>query len=229
MRSRATLLGVVLLLSGLVSGCREEAKEPAIVVPSDNTPASVVRPKPPESGSVDEGKVKVELRFYGVSDLYRGFFADPRAVGPLSEALAGCVEGTAQILVSYDQESRIGRIVMKVPPESSSCLPRATATGADLSPLEPVGVALAEFRDRVSSSFDYRIASFRVGTSFTRGTTQCNLQISGSHPPDGRRWNPCVGFGGVERCGDGDPEEGVQSFVFSDAKSRNDLAACFKR
>lgn len=229
MRSRAALLGVALLFPSLLAGCREEAKEPAIVVPRDDAPASVVRPKPPEAGTEDASKVKVELRFYGVSDLYRGFFADPRAVEPLSAALAGCVTGTAQILVSYDQETRIGRIVMKVPPESSSCLPQTTATGADLAPLEPVGVALAQFRDRVSGSFDYRIASFRVGTSFTRGTDQCNLQISGSHPPDGRRWNPCVGFGGVERCGEGDPEEGVSALNFSDAASRASLAACFRR
>ena len=58
----------------------------------------------------------VELRFYGISDLHRGFFADPRFVDKLGKSLGACISGTAQVVISYDSENWIGRLVLKVPP-----------------------------------------------------------------------------------------------------------------
>ena len=233
------------LLVLLACGPDEEATAPAAPEPVPETPSTVTvpaspappsptteAPSEPSSGTaptITGSGVPVELQFFGVGPLHKGFFTDPEAVTALSRALGPCVEGTAQVRVRWDAEERIGRLRLKVPPDGLTCLPVTTDEGWDLSPLEPVGRALAAYRDRVAGAFDYRLASFRLGVSFTRGSHQCVLKAAGQHPPDGTRWSPCVDFAGVERCGEGSREDGVTTLSFADERSRRDLAACFSR
>ena len=179
--------------------------------------------------SAVEGSVDVELRFHGVGGLHRTFFSDADAVSALGRALGPCVVQTAQVVVSYDQETRIGRIVLKVPPDGLRCLPRAAGDAVDLSPLEPVGVALASYRDALAGGYDYRLASFRVGVTATRGARSCSLWLAGDHPPDGRRWSPCVTVPTGELCAEGSAEEGITVLVMPDRHGRDYVRACLSR
>lgn len=111
--------------------------------------------------------------------------------------------------VTYDTENRVGRIFLKVPPGAlHACLPRVDGSGVDLAPLVPLGRALAAYRDRVSGHFDVRVASFRVGASFVRGSYLCNAWLGGQHPPDGSTFSPCLTTAAHDLCG-GDPHVGV--------------------
>ncbi len=199
--------------------------EPSIVVPPEEAEHTVTT----LPGGTDAAAV--ELRFYNISDLHRGFFADPRFSSKLGTELGVCVTGTAQVVISYDSDKWLGRMVLKIPPDQlrAECLPKVTGSTVDLTPLQPVGVALANYRDVVSANTDFRLASFRVGTSFTRGANQCVLQIAGQYPPDGRRWSPCVAFAGIDRCGAGDKIKGVTTLEFTEQRDAAALSACFSR
>jgi hypothetical protein len=208
--------------ASLLWGCGPPP-EPKIVLPPEepSRPPPALPPPAGEAGS----SVPVALGFHNISDLYRGFFSDPRAVEPLQRALAACLQGTADLRIAYEDEKRVGQIVLKLPPAGSRCLPRRDNGGYDLRALEPLGVALAAYRDTVAANFDFRVASFRVGLSFGEGPGQCNLMIAGTHPPDGRRWSPCVGFADQEVCGRGDAKTGVEALSL---RGRDEaLAACF--
>ncbi len=204
-------------------GNQDTEPQAEIVIPEGEAQHSVIVPVG------DAEAVAVELRFFGISDLHRGFFGDPRFVGQLGQELGQCVSGTAQVIVSYDEETRVGRIVLKAPPDGVTCMPGVSGKTVDLQPLQPLGMALANYRDSVAANFDFRVASFKVGASFTRGSKQCNLQIAGSHPPDGRRWSPCVGFAGTDKCGAGDVKAGVVELEFPARADASYLAACFAR
>lgn len=197
----------------------EPTDPPMMALPVVEAPAAAV----PASG----GSVPVELRFFGVGGLHQGFFRDERALGGLAEALGTCLTETAQVVVTYDAEERVGRLYLKVPPEAAAaCLPRVEGSTVDLAPLVPIGVALADYRDRVAASFDFRIASFKVGASFTRGASVCTLWAAGSHPPDGRQWGRCIQTGQGRACGAG--EDGVTTIALSEADARY-VRGCFRR
>jgi len=172
--------------------------------------------------------VAVELYFYGVSKLHQSFFANRDAMTDLGTALGACLTEPAQVVVSWNEEERIGRIFLKAPPEAlSGCLPRVDTGAVDLSPLEPVGVGLAAYRDRIAGAFDFRVASFRIGVSFTRGPRTCTVWAAGQHPPDGRQWSACMDFHDRTVCS-GAADEGVTRLPLasSDLKYARD---CFRR
>ncbi|MBW2255197.1 MAG: hypothetical protein JRI25_11435 [Deltaproteobacteria bacterium] len=218
----------------VLGGCgRDEAPigpEPT----GEPTVVSVASPVPAEEAIEEAGAVTlnaavpVELYFYGVSALHQSFFSNADAVGDLGAALGACLSETAQVAVSWNEEERIGRIFLRVPPEAlSACLPQDGAGGVDLSPLEPVGVALAAYRDRVAGAFDFRVASFRIGVSFTRGARTCTVWAAGQHPPDGRAWSSCMDFHDRTACA-GAADEGVTRIALqgADLKYARD---CFRR
>jgi hypothetical protein len=156
------------------------------------------------------------------------FFSNADAVGSLGAALGPCLTDTAQVAVSWNEEERIGRIFLRAPPEAlTECLPTAGAEGVDLSPLEPVGVALAAYRDAVAGAFDFRVASFRIGVSFARGPRSCTVWAAGQHPPDGRAWSSCMEFHDRTACA-GAADEGVTRIALegADLKYAKD---CFRR
>lgn len=170
----------------------------------------------------------MELYFHGVGPLHRGFFAAEEATEHLGEALGACLVDTAQVWVTYDTENRIGHIYLKVPPETAgACLPQLNGEVVEVASLAPVGRALAAYRDRVASNFDFRVANFQVGASFTRGAKSCTLWAAGQFPPDGSTFSPCIQLHDREVCG-GDRKDGVTTIPLSGA----DLAyvrECFRR
>ena len=168
--------------------------------------------------------VDVELHFHGVGQLYQRFFSDPAAVGALGRALGPCLTETAQLIITYDSERRIGRIRLRVPPGGARCVPMGADTSLSLAPIEPVGLALAAYRDALAASFDLRIQSFEIGLQFTRGTRTCVLTAAGDHPASGRLWDPCVGLGHT-RCAAG--TGGVSELRFVDHGDLAYATACF--
>lgn len=197
--------------------------EPSETPPSE-APSSEATPASSGAGAA----VPIELMFHGVGPLHQGFFADRKAVASLGGDLGHCLADTAQLRVAYDTEERTGRIWLKVPPDAlEPCLPRVGSGGVDLAPLQPVGEALAAYRDRVASSFDFRVSSFRIGTSFTRGPHRCTLWAAGQHPPDGTTWSPCIQTPRGEMCGDG--TDGSTTRIALGGDELTYVRACFRR
>lgn len=173
--------------------------------------------------------MKVELDWFGVGPLYQGFFSTPSAVAALGESLGACLGQTAQVWISYDSVEFVGRIVLKVPPDASICRASDSGGAVDLSGLVPLTQAIAAYRDRISSAYDYRVASFRVGVLYTRGAKTCTVWAAGQHPPDGTRYDPCVDLNGVSTCADGDRSAGVTTLRFPQAADQRFVRDCFSR
>ena len=161
--------------------------------------------------------------------MHKGFLSDTAIVGGLGTGLGGCVEGTAQVLARWNAEERVGWLQLKVPPGGLSCMPQPHPEGGwDLSPLVPVAVALANYRDRAAAQYDFRFASFNVGISFTRGAHQCLLRLAGQHPPDGSQFSACVDIAGVQHCTGGGADDGVLRLAHTGAAG-SALSACLSR
>lgn len=219
----------LLALASLACGQREEPTPPP--EPADDFVSTAVPAPPPVVPKVTsvgvDGAADVELRFFGVGELHKGFLSDPALVGKLGKALGPCVTDTAQVLIRWNADERVGWIQLKVPPEGLACMPTAHPEGGwDLSPLVPVTTALADYRDGAAANYDFRFASFHVGTSFTRGANQCLLRIAGQHPPDGSAFSPCVDIAGVPACGGGVEDSGTLHFAH-DGAAGSTIGACF--
>lgn len=175
------------------------------------------------AGSVDA--VDVDLAFSGVGTLYRGYFGMEAAVGALGVGLGPCLEDNARVVITYDDEERIGRIVLDTDPQSLSCLATG-AGGADVTAMTPVTRALAAYRDTIASSRDFRVASFRIGVTLRSGAKLCTAWAAGQYPPDGTTFSSCVTLAGVEKCMPGEHEFGVQTLTLSEASDQTYWAAC---
>ncbi|MCO4746529.1 MAG: hypothetical protein KC912_17160 [Proteobacteria bacterium] len=219
----------LLLLSLLACGENEEAPVPPEPV-DEFVPTAVPAPLPevPSITAVGgEGAADVELRFHGVGDLHKGFLSDPALVGKLAKALGPCMADTAQVIIRWNAEERVGWIQLKVPPGGVACMPVPHPEGGwDTRPLAPVGEALAAYRDGAAANYDFRFASFAVGMSFTRGSNQCLLRISGQHPPDGSQFSPCVDIAGVPSCVGGGEEDGVSHLAHTGSAGAT-ISSCF--
>lgn len=185
-----------MLLLALVAACGGgEQPGPSSIEPLEHPSiVAVPAPEPTEARPSPTGEpVPVELYFYGVSALHKSFFTNAAGVGSLGDDLGACLTDNAQVVISWSHDEQTGRIFLKVPPGAmTACLPTVSGNDIDLSPLEPVGVALAAYRDRVAGNFDMRVSAFHIGVSFTRGAKVCTLWAAGSHPPDGRAWSPRI-------------------------------------
>lgn len=205
-----------------------------------SNPPEPKRPKEPELTSVLTGEAPtsdvnvvmgsgdsaaVKLRFSGVSNLHMGYFSNEEALASLGAGLSSCTS-SADVVVSYNTETRIGNIVLSTGPRDLSCRPQLESGGWELSALEPIGRALADYRDHIAATRDYRVSSFRVGMAYLRGANLCTLYISGQYPPDGSRWSPCVDFGGVPHCGVGTAEDGVTTLTFETRDDDGYLSTC---
>lgn len=171
------------------------------------------------------GPVSVVLAFSNLNPLYQGYFSTEAWVGQLSEALGACFEGSVEVVISYDDETRIGRILIQTPASALRCGPVPGPEGVDLSPLVPVGQALARYRDAVSAARDVRVASFRVGVRLVRGVELCDVYVGGQFPPDGTTFSPCLGLRGHEVCL-GDRHEPVTTVPWPPGEQRGVLATC---
>jgi hypothetical protein len=134
------------------------------------------------------------LRFEGVSRLHQGYFSAPVLLRHFAEGLTGCV-GTVDLEIAYDTPNRLGTLTMAIDPDELLCKPTQDESGIHLRPLEPMGRALAAYRDSVASSYDYRVATFEGWLRTRGGEVSCGLKLAGQYPPDGSTWSPCVEVG----------------------------------
>lgn len=196
---------------GLLAGCGlgdSVSDVDRVTEPSRAEAEAAARPAAPEQVAVDpEGEaIPVEVRHYNLSELYQAFVSDERAMENLGRRLAGRVSPPAQVRVSYDDTTRMGRLLLVVPPDQLLVDIPHEGNRVDLSALAPLTVAMAKWRDELAQRFDIRIQSFEVGVAFFRGATVCNFDITGGNPPDGTVVSPCVQVRGEERCGTPEPE-----------------------
>lgn len=196
-----------------VPDVRTERPEHSVVVPVASA----------DPGGQDAAVIR--LGFVRLSELYRGFFGDPRFVGALGTVLGPCVSGEVPVRIEWDQSKLQGRIALGAP-SSLRCLPAVDGDAVDLAPLQPVGQALARYRDAVAGSFDLRVSSFVVEVEVGAVGSSCALRLLGQHPPDGSTWSPCVRVGAEERCGAGVSADGVTSLRGEAARA---LSACLAR
>ena len=167
------------------------------------------------------------LAFQGVSPLYQGYFSTEAWVSELGKGLGACFDGTVEVVVSYDMETRIGRILVQTGLAELKCAPEIGPQGIDLSPMAPVGQALARYRDAISAARDVRVSSFRSGLRLVQGSELCDLYIGGQFPPDGTTFSPCVGIRGKEVCL-GDRHEAISSLALPEGEAGDILRRCLR-
>ena len=97
--------------------------------------------------------------------------------------------------VAYDTPKRLGTLTLTLDADELLCKPVREGADISLRPLEPIGRALAAYRDAVASSYDYRVATFQVWLRTDGGEVACGLMLAGQYPPDGSTWSPCVEVG----------------------------------
>jgi len=175
-----------------------------------------------------EGRVPVLLAYSGVGHLHQGFFNTPSLIDALSSALGGCVDETAEVVVSWRAEKQTGTIVLHTVGDQLTCRPDVRGDVVDLNALIPVANALAAYRDGVANQFDLRISAFRAGIRVLRGTSVCEVWLGGQYPPDGSTFSPCVSLRGHERCVADDRKAGVTSLQVADSDALEQLTACFR-
>lgn len=151
----------------------------------------------------------IRLVFTGVGPLHKNFFSQPGPLGALTSALGPCLDGEATVRVTWEESIRLGHITLEVAPGSLRCAPVVRGDGVDLSALEPVGRALAAYRDAVAGTYDLRVASFRGELRLVRPGDDCLLRIGGDFPPDGSRWHACAQVGDRSICAPDDDQVGV--------------------
>ncbi len=132
-----------------------------------------------------------------------------------------------EVVVKYDDDTRIGTIVLHTLGDQLLCKPVPTAKGYDLTPLIPVTRTLAGYRDGVSNGFDLRIGSFRTGVRVIKVSQVCEVWSAGQFPPDGTTFSPCIGLQGHEVCTAPDRHEGITELLPDRDDVRNQLARCY--
>ena len=175
-----------------------------------------------------EGSVPIVIVYDGIGPLHQGFFNTAELVTALSAGLGGCVSDTAEVVVSYDSDQRIGRIVLHTVGDQLRCKPAIADGAVDLAPLQPIGRALAAYRDGVAGQFDLRIGSFRAGIRVIRGPQQCEVWLGGQYPPDGSTFSPCVTLQGRDQCFADDRTEGVTQVRVGDPTAMGWLDGCYR-
>lgn len=166
----------------------------------------------------------IRLAFTGVGPLHKNFFSQPGPLAALTSALGPCIDGEATVRVTWEEAIRLGHVTLEVAPTALRCAPVMRGDGLDLSALEPVGRALAAYRDAVAGAYDLRVASFRGEVRLVRPGDDCLLRIGGDFPPDGSRWHACAQVGDRSVCAPDDDGDGVT--VLRPPSPQPALAAC---
>lgn len=219
------------MLPWLALGCGEPTPPPPAPAPAPVVVSAPVPVEPRADGTTD-GLVPVELQFEGVGDLHRRWFSDRAIVTALSEGLAPCVRDRAVVRMAWDEPTFTGTIRLYVDRASLACNP-PRGESVDLGAIEPIGRALAAYRDAVANTFDLRVSSFRIELEALDGTQLCRLTLGGQFPPDGTSWAPCADLGGRTVCaGDARPgarEPGVRLLSFADPADTVYVGRCLGR
>lgn len=171
--------------------------------------------------------VDIGLGFVGVSSLYQGYFSTEEWVAALGRDLGACFDGYVEISISYDNEHHIGRILVTTTSGELRCAPRPGAGGVETTGMQPIGRALAKYRDTVANARDLRVGSFRIGVRILHGTAMCDLYWGGQFPPDGTTMSPCITLQGHEVCG-GRRHEGLTTLPWPEGEAGRILRACVR-
>ena len=178
---------------------------------------ALVAPKSSEGDKL----VPIGIAWDGIGALHKSYFSEQEGVTALSVALAPYIQGSVQLKISFDQEERLGKIRIQLPP--GSLISVVATSPAQLQQLAPITTALAVYRDHVANRFDLRVQGFHIGLDFFRGPVHCSIFPGGERPPDGRLVSPCVTINGEEQCGQPTP----QGVVFQgDAEEK--IARCLQ-
>lgn len=194
-------------------------------MPTAELPPDVQRAPPVIPADADA--VPLIVAYDGVGHLHQGFFNTEELVQAVAKGLGGCVGGTAEVVVKWNQETRIGSIVLHTLGDQLTCRPTRNGAGFDLTPMVPVAKTLAGYRDGVANGFDLRIGSFRTGIRVIKGSQVCEIWTGGQFPPDGTTFSPCVHLQGHEVCTGPDRHAGLTELVPQDDDVRKQLARCF--
>jgi hypothetical protein len=157
----------------------------------------------------------LELRFTHMSALHRRFFSDPELVMPLAAGVSACATGTVPVVVTYDEGTRKGYVVLDLSREALTCLPRQEGGHVDLAALAPLTRAVATYRNEVAGAKDIRVYGFDAGIFVRDGQGWVSLWAHGQEPADGSTFHPCVGLDGLKRCTAAVGHEGVTRFALS--------------
>ena len=194
----------------------EKSSAPVVSVDRTTAPVAAVLPSTSEP-------VQVVLVWEGIAPLHKGFFSEPAFVRQLGRDLAGWVKPPVNVYVSFDSNRHIGRVQVRLLPDTGQGLLRTDDAKLDITAISPVLQALARYRGAVAQRFDTRVNAFHVGIESFRGAQYCRFGAAGTPPPDGTVVDRCVILNGVERCGTGPGE----SLVFSDAH-RKQIESCLR-
>jgi hypothetical protein len=208
-------------------GAPEPVAEPPALTPDTPLPPPVELARNAPLVPAAEGSVPVVVAYSGVGNLHQSFFNTQELVEAVSAGLGGCVDDTAEVVVSYNSETRVGTIVLHTVGTQLRCRPEPTSAGFDLTPLVPIAQTLAAYRDGVANRFDLRIGSFKAGVRVLRGTQVCDVWLGGQYPPDGSTFSPCVSLQGHEVCTHGNKRDGLTELVVDAGVARDQLRRCF--
>ncbi len=156
------------------------------------------------------GGVPLSIGFTGVGTLHRGFFTDQGLLTELSQGGAACTGQPLEVVVTYEERSRVGRVVGVIAREHLRCHAPA-GQPVDAAPLAPLLRAVASYRNGVGAAKDMRIYAFRAGLHVRDANGGITLWATGQEPNDGSTWSPCVYLDNREVCGEGDRHEGTTS------------------
>jgi len=234
---RAGLAG--LALTAVLTACSLGAPAPSALPdppPPPPPPPDIVTVAPPAPEPAIEGgatvisggsAVPIQLRFTSVSKLHQGFFLRDTGLRSLGKDLGACTDHTVGVDIVWNDKEFEGRLVARIPRQSSTCEPELAPDGLDLQPLTAIARALARYRDDVAGRSDFRIASFKVAVDVVSRGAVCRFSAGGQHPPDGSTFSHCVQVGGEQVCAAPGPDgEGVTALRTGDPRVRAALAKC---
>ncbi len=167
--------------------------------------------------------VPLVLVWEGIAPLHKGFFSEPAFVEQLGRDMAGFVQPPVNVYVSFDSNRHIGRVLVRLLPNTGEGLQRTVDNKVDITTISPVLQALARYRGAVAQRFDTRVNAFHVGIESFRGAQYCRFGAAGTPPPDGTVVDRCVLLNGTEQCGDGTGD----ALMFS-TEHRKQIEACLR-
>jgi hypothetical protein len=222
---------VRLLLLALLTGCATSEQSTQQIPEVDNTRPVIdgVLQRPVETSSATvltaSGKRVVDVVFEGVGSLHQGFFMDLEAITQLSQHLMPCFDAPSTVKIGYEAAKRRGWIIALMDKGNTACQPHLTREMLDLTPLTPIGKALAGYRDAIAASYDVRIASFEIGLLTLNGPSQCVFWNAGQYPPDGTLWDRCMTLGTQQVCAES--QQATAHLRFSKQADAQRVARCF--
>ena len=214
---------ILLSCSGQEQSSPEPEPKPIVKTFKSKPPASDSEaiPRPEDTPA----SIDVDLVFSNISSIHRGFFVQSKAVSNLKNALASCFSKKTTVEVGYTSKTLKGRIVLVSNGDLGLCKPVWTQEAVDLQPWIPIGQALAQYRDYVAGTSDFRISNFEVGVRIEKENSSCFWPIQGQHPPDGTMWSMCPSVDGTPVCGNS--QAPTQTLKVESIVNAEGLRRCF--